>query len=371
MFLPSKVLSKDIEIGLITSEHEIKIGSNKKATLINLYTNKEISKTNIGETYSIHNSNGLVSVSHNLTNTVLGTFTGPVKLVPKNKNGLVFCNNRWYRGELIILTNRTKKELTVVNKLNLEDYLLSVVPSEISNGWQKETLKAQSIASRSYALGYLNRRRSKGYDLEASVEDQAYLGVSAEKKATSLAVKETAGEVLLDKDNKPLIALYHSSGGGYTDSIENLWEINGIKASVHIQPRPDYDDNSPHFKWYRDYNLTEVNKKLLSKVKVGEVTNIIPISRSPAQRVMWIEISGTEGKAKIRGEDFRRCLNLPSSKFNLSIEENHVKFAGRGYGHGLGLSQWGAKALAEKGFTYKQILAHYYPGTNLVKLSEN
>lgn len=371
MFLPSKVLSKDIEIGLITSKNEIKIGSNKKATLINLYTNKEISKINNGETYSIHNSNGLVSISHNFTNTVLGAFTGPVKLAPKNKNGLIFCNNRWYRGELIILTNRTKKELTVVNKLNLEDYLLSVVPSEIPNSWQKEGLKAQSIASRSYALGYLNRRRSKGYDLEASVEDQAYLGVSAEKKATSLAVKETAGEVLLDKDNKPLIALYHSSGGGYTDSIENLWETNGVKASVHIQPRPDYDDNSPHFKWYRDYNLTEVNKKLLSKVKVGEVTNIIPISRSPAQRVMWIEISGTEGKAKIRGEDFRRCLNLPSSKFNLSIEENHVKFAGRGYGHGLGLSQWGTKALAEKGFTYKQILAHYYPGTNLIKLSED
>ncbi|MBI3591866.1 MAG: SpoIID/LytB domain-containing protein [Candidatus Melainabacteria bacterium] len=356
-------ISKEIDIGLITGDQEIRFGSNQNATLINLHTNKEISKINKHETYTVHNTNGFVSITHNLTKATLGAFTGPVQLIPESKNGLVFCNKSWYRGTLILLTNKDKKNITVVNKLDLEDYLLSVVPSEIPNNWNRETLKAQSIAARSYALGYLGRRRNKGYDLESSVEDQVYLGVSSEKRSTSQAVKETSGIILVDENNKPLIALYHSSGGGYTDSIENLWNE---KPSAHIKPRPDYDDNSPHFKWFRSYELKEANM-LLSTLNIGDITDIVPLSRSISQRVTWIEIKGVNGNAKIRGEEFRKFLKLPSSKFNLKIENNYLKFAGRGFGHGLGLSQWGAKALAEEGFTYEQILAHYYPGARLVK----
>ena len=86
---------------------------------------------------------------------------------------------------------------------------------------------------------------------------------------------------------------------------------------------------------------------------------------------MWVEVVGTNGKKTIRGDEFRRSIKLPSSKFNLVIEDSQIKFAGRGYGHGLGLSQWGSKALAENGFTYNQILTHYYPGTKLVNITDN
>lgn len=360
-----KAVGQDVEIGLITSTGQIKIGSNKNAVLVNLNTNQEIGKIRKHDTYTAENINGLVRVSHPGSGINLGAFTGPVKLVPEDKDSLVFCNKSWYRGELIILTNGYKKNVTVVNKVSLEDYLLSVVPSEIPSSWFKEALKAQTIAARSYTLGYLNRRRNKGYDLESTVEDQVYSGVSAEKRLTSKAVKETKGVILVDKDNKPLIALYHSSGGGYTDSIENLWDE---KPSAHIQPRPDFDHNSPYFKWFRSYKLNEVNN-LLSTLNVGEVTNIIPLSRSISQRVTWLEIVGVNKKIKVRGEELRKYLKLPSSKFNLKIEGDSVKFAGSGFGHGLGLSQWGAKALAEKGYTYEQILVHYYPGARLAKIT--
>ena len=353
--------AKDIEIGLLTTKKPVKIGSDQNGILINLNSNEIITKINKRETYLVSNSNGLIKVSQNITKPPLASSTRPIKLIPEKQNGLVFCNKHWYRVELIILTNKDKQNITLVNKLDLEDYLLSVVPSEIPNHWIKEALKAQSIAARSYALGYLNRRRSKGYDLESSIEDQLYLGVASERKSTTEAVKETIGEVLLDKDNKPLIALYHSSGGGYTDSIENLWDQ---KPSIHIQPRPDYDDKSPYFKWNREYKLTEINN-LLSSLTIGNVVNITPLSRSISQRVTWVEITGTKSKAIIRGEEFRKLLNLPSSKFNFLIEQSLIKFAGRGFGHGLGMSQWGSKALAEKGFSHKEILAHYYPGTKL------
>ncbi len=363
LFFASPATCIDIEIGLITSPQQIKLGSNQKAALINTLTKKEIGKTNKNEPLFVKNNGGLISVSLNKAENKLGAFTGPIAFIPENKIGLVHYNNKWYRGGFIILTNKDKSNITIVNKVDLEDYLLSVVPSEIPNKWDSEALKAQAVAARSYSVGYLNRRRSKGYDLESTVEDQVYSGTSAEKKQTSDAVKETSGLILLDKDNKPFIALYHSSAGGYTDSIENVWDK---EPSEHIKPKPDYDDNSPYFKWERTYSLAEISK-LLSSLDLGTVEKIKPLSRSFSERIIWIEVTGTKDKVTMRGDEFRRSLKLPSSKFNLKFEDNQVKFAGRGYGHGLGLSQWGSKALAEKGFTYKDILAHYYPGTKLVK----
>ncbi len=365
--MPDKAFSRNIKVGLIITEHPITIGSNSDSSLINLNSKTPVNKTRKKESYIVQNINGLIKVTHKKSNTVLGSFSGPLKLVPDKENGLVYCNKSWYRGELLILTNNDKKNITIVNNLDLEKYLLSVVPSEIPNHWHKEALKAQTVAARSYALGYLGRRKAKGYDLESSVEDQVYLGVSVEKSSTSKAVKETNGIILIDKNNNPLIALYHSSGGGYTDSIENLWD--DVSPSEHIQPRPDYDDNSPHFKWYREFSTATLNS-LLKDLKIGEIQNVTALSRSIANRVTWLKITGASGETLIRGEELRKFLKLPSSKFNITFDKNSIKFAGRGYGHGLGLSQWGSKALAEKGLTYDQILSHYYTGAKLVKYTE-
>lgn len=357
--------AKEIKIGLVTSQSQITIGSNIEGELVNLYNNRIITETKKSQVYVLQNINGLISVTHRPSNIKIGAFTGPVKLRGKDKDSLVSCNNKWYRGELIVLINGNKKDITCVNNVDLEDYLLSVVPSEIPNSWDKEALKAQSIAARSYTLGYLGRRKEKGYDLESSVEDQVYVGVSSEKKSTTEAVRETQGEIIVDAYGKPLIALYHSSGGGYTDSIENLWDQ---KPSPHIQPRPDYDDDSPHFKWYRTYKLEEVSN-LLKDLNIGQLINLEIVSRSFSKRIMYLNVIGSNGTAKVRGETFRRSINLPSSKINFVIEDGLIKFAGRGFGHGLGLSQWGAKALGENGFTCKEILVHYYPGARLIKVN--
>ena len=366
---PLSANCKDIKIGLITTDKSAIIGSNQNGILINSFTNNLIAKTSKHEPYKIENINGLIKITDKSKNA-LGAFRGPIKLIPERQNGLVCCNNHWYRGELLLLTNGDKQNLTLVNNVDLEDYLLSVVSSEIPSNWNKEALKAQTVAARSYSLGYLGRRIEKGYDLESTVEDQVYLGIASEKGSATQAVKETKGIILVDKNNRPIIALYHSSGGGYTDSIDNLWDTKPSKnISDYIKARPDYDNNSPHFKWFRSYKIPELNN-LLSSLNLGEITNIIPLKRSVANRIMWIKVIGTKGETTIRGEEFRKLLKLPSSKFNLNTANNTVKFAGSGYGHGLGMSQWGAKALAERGFKYDQILAHYYTGARLVKMKE-
>lgn len=356
------VLAKEIKIGLLTLQNQITIGSNTEADLVNLYNNQVICTVDSRKSYSVKRINDLISVLDNLINTKIGAFTGPLKLVPKTKAGLIFCNRRWYRGELLIIVSKDTNALTFINQIDLEDYLLSVVPSEIPSSWNKEALKAQAVAARSYTLGYLGRRKKKGYDLESTVEDQVYLGIISEKKSTSEVVKETKGQILINKNNEPLIALYHSSGGGYTDSVENLWDEKPISE---IKPRPDYDDHSPHFQWYRDYKLSKVNESLAS-LNIGEIKNVIPLSRSISSRITWIKVIGASDDVLMRGEEFRKSLKLPSSKFNVEIENGVIKFAGRGFGHGLGLSQWGAKELAENSFTYDEILSYYYPGSKLV-----
>ena len=355
---------REIKIGLLISKESEVISSSGPAILINQYTNKEIINVGKNQSIRIKNLNGIIQLFDITLNIPIGAFKGPIKFTSENHSALVNCKNNWYRGELLITTNNNTETLTVINNIDLEDYLLSVVPSEIPSSWNKEALKAQAIAARSYSLGYLGRRGEKGYDLESTVEDQVYLGVKAEKKSTTQAVNDTKGVILLDNENRPLIALYHSSGGGYTDSIENLWEK---EPSPHIQPRPDFDDNSPYFTWHKSYKISEFNM-LFSNLDIGEITNISPLSRSISNRVTKLELIGVRGKEILRGEDFRRLLGLPSSKFNISIENQLVKFSGRGFGHGLGMSQWGAKALAEKGLDHTQILAHYYTGAKLVKM---
>ena len=360
----------NIKIGLITTDKQIIISSTQNSVLLNLSNKQEITKIKNKDSYLIENTNSLLRITNNNNKTKLGAFKGPVKLISENIHNVILYNNIPYRGNLIFLNNSKDKNTTVVNEVDLEDYLTSVVPSEIPYKWHNEALKAQVIAARSYALGFLNRRKEKGYDLESGVEDQVYLGVRAEKLSTSKAVNETKGVLLLDINNNPLIALYHSSGGGYTDSIENLWEKEDIKPSCHIQPRPDYDDNSPYFEWFKNYKLSEINN-LLSYLNIGDISKIKVLSRSISKRAMQVEIAGSKGKKVIRGEELRLSLKLPSSKYNIGFEDESIIFAGRGNGHGLGLSQWGAKALAEDGFSYEQILAHYYPGAMLVKRANN
>ncbi len=356
----------EVKIGLLTVGKPIKIGSGANADLINLSTNKTIGEINKRESLIIENKNGLISIFNKTRNISLGAFNGPVYLKPRAKNGLVYSQNTWYRGSLLIITNGSKQNLTIINNVELEDYLLSVLPSEMPYKWSREALKAQAVAARSYTLGYLGRRKVKGYDLESTVEDQVYLGASHEKWSTSQAVKDTKGIILVDINGNPLIALYHSSGGGYTDSIENLWNK---KPCPHIQPRPDYDDASPYFKWTKIYKSQDLNAAL-KDLMIGNVKNIVPLSVSISNRVTWLELDGESGKTQIRGEDLRRLLKLPSSMFNVNLTNGNYNFTGRGFGHGLGLSQWGSKSLAENGFNYKEILYHYYTGVKLVKLED-
>jgi SpoIID/LytB domain protein len=279
---------------------------------------------------------------------------------------LVGVNGRLYRGAIWLRPISDGSGGTAVQAINvvgLEDYLLSVLPSEMPSTWPQGALQAQAIAARSYAVANLGKHAREGYDLRATTDDQVYLGVSSEHLASNEAVAATSG-VVLKYAGKPITAFFHSASGGYTEAPDQVWG----RAVPYLKAVADFDDNSPHFSWIRKLSADEVEKAFAD---VGKLQSIVVTSRSPSNRVKTATITGSTGSKQISGDAIRLALKLPSSNFNIGYEENTYSFAGRGFGHGMGMSQYGARALAEQGYNAAQILAYYYKDVTVEYVSGN
>lgn len=271
-----------------------------------------------------------------------------------NQEGVIGLNGRLFRGALLIQpANPSGTAFNAINYLSVEDYLLSVVPSEMPSAWPIEALKAQAIAARSYAYANLGKHGSEGYDLKDNTEDQAYSGIKSEYNSTNLAVAST-NNLVIKYDGKPICAYFHSTSGGSTEVSENVW----TKPVPYLKSVADYDDLSPHFSWSRKFSIDEIEAKLAAGV--GPVLNLFVVSRSQSQRVSNLLVVGKNDAKIYTGEGIRRQLKLPSTNFNVFSLPGCYTFYGRGYGHGLGLSQWGSRALAEQGYNAAQILTYYY-----------
>ena len=276
-------------------------------------------------------------------------------LIPPAPDGTVAVGSNLYRGSLLI---RPKKGATfsVINLTDLEDYLLSVVPSEMPSGWSLEALKAQAIAARSYAVASIGKHEADGYDLKQTTDDQVYSGVASENPNSSEAVAETRGMVMRCH-GQVITAYFHSTSGGYTELAENVW----TKPVPYLKAVPDYDDDSPYFSWNKNYSVGNIEQILARNGKnVGALWAIVPVARGVSPRVRVLLATGSAGNAYISGEEARKIFALPSSCFNVCGANDTYVFAGRGFGHGLGMSQWGAKRLAESGYNAGQILSYYY-----------
>ncbi|CAN5547106.1 hypothetical protein BH11CYA1_BH11CYA1_30890 [soil metagenome] len=289
---------------------------------------------------------------------------------------LVGVNGKLYRGAVVLKpcsktdTNgiTSTSGITLVNILDLEDYLLSVVPSEVPSLWPKEVLKAQAIAARSYAVANLGKHKVDGYDVKATVDDQVYRGVIAESAETNAAVAETAG-LVLKNNNKVISAFFHSTSGGSTEVSENVWG----KPLPYLKSVVDYDDAAPKFTWRKTITSQALGKALFGSTPDSQtLLGVLVIGRHPgdSQRVKDVLVIGQNSARLIAGTELRRLFNLPSTQFSLFQSDSSYIFSGRGYGHGLGLSQWGAKALADNGYNAEQILSYYYKDVTIEPLAQ-
>jgi SpoIID/LytB domain protein len=309
---------------------------------------------------------------------------------PKGDKSWIYLNEEPYRGALEVITSNNSESLKIFNLIHVEDYLKGVVPAEMGklSKQEMEALKAQAIAARTYALSRLGRHRDKGYDLEATVTDQVYKGIKGEDALASLAVELTRGEVLTH-DGKLICAYYHANSGGKTEFIEKVWD----------KPKKDYlvpvDDESfcswsDKYKWQESWTKGALERNLHDFLATsvsfpsgvfGDLVNLKINKRTDSGRVEVLDIVTDWGSYRVYGDKIRQALRrgsngnsiLPSTCFDLEIERDsdgsiqRIIAHGRGNGHGVGMCQTGAIGMARKGYSYEDILTHYYSGAKLSK----
>ncbi|MBI3397622.1 MAG: SpoIID/LytB domain-containing protein [Deltaproteobacteria bacterium] len=283
-----------------------------------------------------------------------------------SETGILYLNNRPFRGKMEVL--KDQKGLLAVNELPLEFYVAGLINHEISSKWPIEAVKAQAVIARTYALYQKKKRMAGAYHMESTVADQVYSGSVAEDDRSFYAVKETIGEVLTYNGEIALTA-YHSNSGGITEDSKNIW---GKDYPYLRQVKSLFDKDAPNFSWKLNISPQSVEAALnAAGYSVTDVQEIMPLSRANSGRVTKVRVRHAKGDMEISGEDLRKTLGydkLKSAMFTVETIDGLFVFSGKGSGHGVGLSQWGAKGMAEEGYDYAGILEHFYPGTKIERI---
>jgi len=300
--------------------------------------------------------------------TVDGQLLRSDRLEVRGRDGELTINGLTVGGRVIV--KRQNGKLLAINEVPLEDYVKGVVPSEMSAAWHPEALKVQAIATRTYALYKMRQNARKDFDVLASIKDQVYLYRGrASAGAAARAVDDTRDLVLAYRD-EPILAVFSSTAAGQTEDAWNVWAVDMPYLKGVECP---FDLNSPWYQWRTDIALPMLEQRLRDEgFPVGIIASLAPATYTKAGRVIQVRILHSGGELYVKGDDLRRVLGytvLPSTQFDFDIVGMQVQFAGRGNGHGVGLCQWGAKELAERGYSAETILRYYYPGADIRDLN--
>ena len=267
------------------------------------------------------------------------------------------------RGDVCLSIYRGR--ILIVNWVDIESYLLSVVPSESIASWPIESLKAQAVASRTYAYYQKLHRKNRAYDLVDNEGDQAYGGVDREHPRATRAVRETKGQILV-YNKRPILAMFSANSGGYTADPKAVFDLK----KPYLVAKPDPESlKGKMAKWKRRFTVGEVERRLNRiGIKVRGLVSIEPAVLGPSGRVVKVRIVDSRGSRVLRTRTtLRRALRLPDILMKIYKNRDEFIFVGRGFGHGVGYSQWGSAYMGKKK-NYRDILRFYYPNTYLVKL---
>jgi stage II sporulation protein D len=282
------------------------------------------------------------------------------------EGSLLGLGEKSYAGTLILRAG-AEGTLTVVNAVPLETYLLGVVGAEMPLSWNLEALKAQAVAARTYAVSRMLTARDRGatFDVYSDTRSQVYSGAPKPQYASKLSqvVTATTGEVLVFEGNL-LTAFFHSTCGGHTESAARVFKSHNV-APLHGVPC-DACTASPLHRWEVRIAAREIKERL----GVAAVDTMAIRDVGPSGRGGTIVVRGGSEETLFPAKEFRKRLGtkrLKSTAFEAEPASGEFVFRGRGFGHGVGLCQWGARGLAERGKSYLDILEHYYPGALILQ----
>jgi stage II sporulation protein D len=329
-----------------------------------------------------------VAVSEGKIMVAWHTFSGREVIILPDEPHIFNLNGDDYRGKLKFILNSDGNSFDAVNLVPLEPYLAGVVGAEMPNYWEPTALQAQAIAARAYCL-YIKRQFGgrRTWDVKQTAANQVYLGVLAESAQVWDAVNQTQGQVLFCKqaNGTELLfpAYYSSTCGGHTENSKHVFgdsfePLRGVlcsyckdvaKPSFFFWPMAQFDKSSV---------TTRLLKKYSKLKQLGEITNISPGKKSnygKFSRLTLVKLLGSTGKSDfLRAEDLRLTIDPTGRKLRSTIckiidmGDKWAFLSGRGYGHGVGMCQCGAQAMARQGKTAEQILSYYYPGSKIVRV---
>lgn len=342
-------------------------------------------------------------------------------------NSLIKVEKDRYRDYIRLVSKNN--EIVVINHVKLENYLYGVVPAEMPATFPIEALKAQAIASRSFALSNINKHLTEGFNLCDTTHCQVYSGYEYEKPSTNLAVDDTKN-ILAYYNGKVIEAIFHSTSSGFTEDSVNIWggDLPYLKS---VEDSFSYE--SPYSNWNFSININELNNNLISSgTNIGDLQRIEVIDSTSTGKVNKVKVVGTKGEQILGGTEFRNIVgatkfrsswfNIRGSNMNASTNvvyaitgdmlipqtidisksyivdakerksvtrgtinramgkdrieslggfypttSSEIVIEGKGFGHGVGMSQFGAKKMAELGYNYEEILKYYYTGIDVME----
>lgn len=295
--------------------------------------------------------------------TVTGRQAAQIQIVPTER-GVIFLNGVRHRGALTIL-RQTATALQVNNDVPLEDYLKGVVPREVDARWPMATLEAQAIVARTFARQQLQDRAGHPFDVTMTWP-QLYGGMTGEHPRATQAVDRTRG-LVVTFGGQLVPTYYHTVCGGRTEDAEAVWP--SAKSPALRSVECGYCRRAPRFHWTLTMTGDEVVQALAgAAIDVGPPTDLILGPRDRSGRVTTVTVNGPGGSATVSARQWRAAIGpnrLRSTNMTVRSDDGRWFFEGFGWGHGVGLCQWGAAALGQRQQTAQQILQRYYPGTEI------
>jgi len=284
----------------------------------------------------------------------------------KDKNEIII-NGRKFRGDICFL-RKGDADLLVVNYIDLEDYIQGILYHEASHYWPMEALKAQAIVCRTYALNQASVNKLNDFDLTSDIYSQVYGGKTSERFRTNRAVRQTKGEALTYSGNI-FPSYYHATCGGHTEDASLLWDIDIAPLKGVVCP---FCKDSPHFSWHAVLGKDDIKNALIKgKYNLKEIKNIAVLDRDNSARIINLIVTTDKEDLKVPAKDFRNLIGpnlIRSTNFTVNILDDDAVFEGFGWGHGVGMCQWGAYFMAKQGYKYQDILKYYYPDADISSL---
>ncbi len=352
-----------MRVAVIADADQIKLTIRSPYQILTLYTNEQLYKSHILWNATIVGADWGIKINE-LEFKVFG-----IRIQP-TRSPSIYLNGRKFRGAIDII-RQADKTLVAINHLDIEEYLRGVLYHEVAPWWPMEALKAQAIVARSFALYQTKVNMHKDYDLVSTVYSQVYGGKTSERWRTSRAVASTQGKVLTYQD-KIFPTFYHATCAGHTEDASRLWRINlptlrGRECS--------FCSRSPHFQWKVKLALKDIAQSLeKAELNPGTIKEINILDRDISGRIIDLEIVSTSGVSAINANRFRLAVgpnSIRSTNFTVRIKRGRAYFTGFGWGHGVGMCQWGAFFMAKQGFNVEQILGYYYPESKIEIVGED